>query len=378
MKNIVLLGSTGSIGESTLRVVEQLSSRLRVVGIAVDSSFERALEQAEQFGVKRIAVSDPVAAEKCKAVAGNDVEVLAGPEGLVEMATQDGVDIVVCAVVGMAGLPPVLAAVEQGVDVALATKEVLVSAGQIVVDACKRTGARLLPVDSEHSAIYQCGVRLGEGGVKKIVLTASGGPFRDSPDVDFDKVTVAEALNHPNWDMGKKVTIDSATLMNKGLELIEAHWMFGVPLESIDVLVHKESLIHSFVEFVDGSILAQLGMPDMRLAIQYALLGPERIDGNLPRLDLAGLTSVNFAQPDEKRFPCLRLAKESALRGGTVPAVMNAANEVAVQAFLDEKTSFSSIWKTVERVVNEHEPVMSPDIKDVLEADAWARSKAEG
>jgi 1-deoxy-D-xylulose-5-phosphate reductoisomerase len=377
MKNIVLLGSTGSIGENALKVVEQLSSRLQVVGIAVEKSFVRALEQAKQFGIKRIAVADPVAAEECRLIADSDVEILAGSEGLVQLAAQDGVDIVVSAVVGMAGLAPVLAAVENGTDVALATKEVLVSAGSIVMDACDRTGARLLPVDSEHSAIHQCGVRRGESGVKRIVLTASGGPFRDKPDVDFDNVAVEEALNHPNWDMGKKVTIDSATLMNKGLELIEAHWLFGVPIDSLDVVVHPESLIHSFVEFVDGSMLAQLGMPDMRLAIQYALLYPERVDGALPRLDLTEMGSLNFGKPDEDRFPCLRLAREAAIRGGTTPAAMNAANEIAVQAFLDDNVPFSSIWGIVEKVMNSHDPVMKPVLDEIMAADSWAREEAK-
>jgi 1-deoxy-D-xylulose-5-phosphate reductoisomerase len=276
--------------------------------------------------------------------------------------------------------------------VALATKEVLVAAGAIVTEAAARHGGRILPVDSEHSAVFQClenrGQRSGVRGqkpeaggqhpeVKRIILTASGGPFALKPDIDFDKVTVSEALRHPRWNMGKKVTVDSATLMNKGLEIMEAHWLFGVPVEKIDVVVHPESIVHSMVEFVDGSVLAQLSLPDMRFAIQYALTYPERVDGRLPALDLAQMGPLHFKEPDEKGFPCLRLAREAARAGGTMPAVLNAANEIAVQKFLDGKTTFSGIGRLVEGVMAQHKVKTKPDWNDMIEADAWARKTAE-
>ena len=377
MKKIVILGSTGSIGESTLRVVEALPSRLKVVGLAVNRSHKRVLQQAAQFHVSRVAVADPEAARLCAAEAPPGIQVREGERGVEALAALDEADVVLCALVGMAGLKPVMAALAGGTDVALATKEVLVAAGAIVTEAAARRGCRLLPVDSEHSAIFQCVDGKPRHEIKRILLTASGGPFALKPDMDFDRVTVAEALRHPRWNMGRKVTVDSATLMNKGLEIMEAHWLFGVPVDKIDVVVHPESIVHSLVEFADGSVLAQLSPPDMRFAIQYALTYPERVDGNLPALDLAKTGPLHFKEPDEKRFPCLRLAREAAQAGGTLPAVLNAANEVAVQKFLDGKVSFAGIWRLVEKVMARHRATAKPGLDDILEADAWARTTAE-
>ena len=376
MKKIVLLGSSGSIGESTIKVAEAFPEKIQLTGLAVQTNYERALEQAAQFGVSRICVSDPVAAGKCRDAAPSGIEVLQGEEGLEELAASEDADIVLCAVVGMAGLKPVLSAVRAGTDVALATKETLVAGGHIVTEACARSGAKLLPVDSEHSAVFQC-IGNAAKDVSRIVLTASGGPFAGRDDVDFSKVTVAEALNHPRWNMGKKVTIDSATLMNKGLEVMEARWLFDVGLDRIDVTVHPESIVHSLVEFIDGSMLAQMSVPDMRFAIQYALSWPERWVNDLPRTDLASIASLNFSRPDENRFPCLALARAAADTGGTMPAVLNAANEVAVQMFLDDKIHFSGIWENVERVMEMHKVVASPDLETIMAADKWARESAE-
>jgi 1-deoxy-D-xylulose-5-phosphate reductoisomerase len=277
----------------------------------------------------------------------------------------------------MAGFQPVLAAVSKGIDVALATKEVLVGGGEIVTEACRRTGARLLPVDSEHSAIFQCLAGAKPGDVCKLILTASGGPFAFRPEVDFEAVTVEEALNHPRWRMGRKVTIDSATLMNKGLELIEARWLFDVRLSQMEVVLHPESLVHSLVQFVDGSLLAQMGPPDMRFAIQYALTWPERLDGGLQPLELGKVGALHFHEPQADRFPCLGLAREAGLAGGTLPAVMNAANETAVNLFLDKHIPFAGIWRLTGAVMERHVNRMHPSLGDILEADAWSRREAE-
>lgn len=285
-------------------------------------------------------------------------------------------DIVVCAVVGMAGLGPVLAALGNGTDVALATKEVLVAAGHVVRKACAATGARLLPVDSEHSAIFQCLSGSDSGAVRRLLLTASGGPFGNRPEVDLGSVTIEEVLDHPRWDMGPKVTVDSATLMNKGLEIMEAHWLFDVPVENIEVVVHPESIVHSLVEFVDGSLMAQLTVPDMRFAIQYALTYPDRCDGGLPGTDIVEVGPLHFGRPDADRFPCLALARRAARVGGTMAAVLNAANEVAVNGFLAGRIPFPAIWETVEAVMDDHDPVEDPDLDTILEADSWARRRA--
>ena len=375
-KNIVILGSTGSIGESALRVVAAFPDRFRIVGLAAQTKVERLLEQARLFSVERVAVADHEAARRARQLAPAGLTVLAGPEGLEELAAQDTADIVLMAVVGMAGLSPVLAALRQGTDVALATKEVLVAAGQKVMAASRASGARILPVDSEHSAIFQCLGGQDADRVRRLMLTASGGPFAHNPRLDLEKVTVAEALKHPRWNMGRKVTVDSATMMNKGLEIIEAHWLFGVPFDRIEVVIHPESIVHSMVEFQDGNVLAQLSVSDMRFAIQLALTWPERLDGALPALDLARLGTLHFAAPDEARFPCLSLARAAARAGGTMPVILNAANEVAVQEFLNGKLSFPGIWRTVEKVLGRHTALADPDLPDILAADRWARAEA--
>jgi 1-deoxy-D-xylulose-5-phosphate reductoisomerase len=376
-KKVVILGSTGSIGENALKVAASLPHRLEVIGIASRTSYPRLLEQALQFGVKHIAVADPEAAAACRAAAPRGTTVLEGSAGVETLAAMPEADIVLCAMVGMAGLTSVLAALRQGTDVALATKEVLVAAGGLVMDAAARHGARLLPVDSEHSAIFQCLEGRDPKSVRRLILTASGGPFAGRHEVDFDKVTAADALKHPRWNMGRKVTVDSATLMNKGLEVLEAHWLFGIPFDRIDVLMHPESIVHSMVEFVDGSVLAQLSRPDMRFAIQYALTCPERFDTGLGALDLAHLGSLTFRAPDSIRFPCLGLARHAAVTGGTLPAVMNAANEVAVARFLDGTLTFSGIWHTVAAVMAAHTPHPRPTLDLIIDADRWSRAEAE-
>jgi 1-deoxy-D-xylulose-5-phosphate reductoisomerase len=376
-RRLVILGCTGSIGENALRVAEALPDMLEVAGLAVKSNWRRALESAVRLGVRDLAVEDPSAASECAAAAPAGMRIRSGPDGLTELATLEGADLVLCAVVGMAGFRPVMAAVERGISVALATKEVLVGGGAVVTATCRRTGAKLLPVDSEHSAIFQCLAGSEPAEVRKLILTASGGPFAFRPDVDFDRVTCEEALKHPRWRMGRKVTIDSATLMNKGLELIEARWLFDVPLDRMEVVLHPESLVHSLVEFVDGSLLAQMGPADMRFAIQHALTWPRRVDGGLKPLDLGKLGALHFHEPDPARFPCLGLAREAGRTGGTLPAVMNAANEVAVNLFLENRIRFSTIWALIESVMERHESRGAPSLDDILEADAWARREAE-
>jgi 1-deoxy-D-xylulose-5-phosphate reductoisomerase len=394
VKNVVILGCTGSIGENALRVVEALPGRFRVVGLAAHRNAARVLEQAARHGVSRVALSDPAAAEEARAMALAGVRVLAGLEGVVELAALADAELVVCAIVGLAALHPVLAAIEAGHDVALATKEVLVSAGELVCRRCDARGVRLLPIDSEHSALFQsmqdtrrlpwC-VRRGrhdeelciERTVRRLVLTASGGPFAQRPDLDFATVTVDDALNHPRWRMGPKVTIDSATMMNKGLEILEARWLFNVPVDRIDVVVHPESIVHSLVEFEDAAMMAQLGMPDMRIAIQYALTWPERpANATLPRLDLPALGAMTFKAPDPRRFPCLGLARAAAHAGGAAPAILNAANEEAVAAFLARRIPFPGIWRTVETVLERRPQAACATLADVVEADAWARAEA--
>ncbi len=376
-RRLVILGCTGSIGENALRVAEALPEALEVVGLAVRNSWHRALETAVRLKVRHLAVENPEAARQCAAAAPAGIRVLSGPEGLEELAALESADLVLCAVVGMAGFRPVLAAAECGKTVALATKEVLVGGGEVVTATCRRTGAKLLPVDSEHSAIFQCLNGSPSAEVRKLILTASGGPFAFRPEVDFETVTREEALNHPRWRMGRKVTIDSATLMNKGLELIEARWLFDMPLERMDVVLHPESLVHSLVEFVDGSMLAQLGPTDMRFAIQYALTWPKRLDGGLKPLELGKLGALHFHEPDAARFPCLRLAREAGRLGGTLPAVMNAANEVAVNLFLEKHIRFAAIWAIIETVMDRHANKKGPALGDILEADGWARREAE-
>lgn len=376
-KRVVVLGSTGSIGENALRVAATLPNRIEIIGLAARTNVDRLLEQARHLHVREIAIADPSLAEACSAAKPHGLTIHAGNAGVTRLAAMPDADIVLCALVGMAGLRSVLAALEQGRDVALATKEVLVAAGKTVMDAAARHNARILPVDSEHSAIFQCIDGHPPAEIRRLILTASGGPFATRHDVNFDKVTAEDALKHPRWNMGRKVTVDSATLMNKGLEIMEAHWLFGIPYDRIDVVIHPESIVHSMVEFVDGSVLAQLSPPDMRFAIQHALTYPDRVDGNLPSLDLANMGALHFKAPDPIRFPCLGLARHAAITGGTMPTVLNAANEVAVDRFLAGQLAFSGIWHTVEAVMNLHHVISSPALEDIDRADHWARQEAD-
>ena len=377
MKRVILLGSSGSIGESTCKVARALPDTMKLVGLGVAKSGRRVLEQAREFGVKAVAVSDLGAAEKVKKDLPQGTKFYPGVEGLTRMVEETEADMVLVAVVGTAGLAPALAALRTGKDLAVASKEILVLAGSAVMGEAKKNKRQVLPVDSEHNAIFQCLEGAKSQEVRKIILTASGGPFRKSSSEDLKKVTVAQALKHPTWSMGKKITIDSATMFNKGLEMIEAHWLFGLPMNQVDVVVHPQSIVHSLVEFVDGSVLAQLSVTDMCFPIQYAVTYPERRPSGLPPLDLAKIGSLTFEAPDEKRFPALRLAREAGEAGGTLPGVFNAANEVAVEAFLEEKISFPRIWEMVETVMSAHRNEKKPDLASIIAADQWARDQAK-
>ncbi len=375
MKNVVLLGSTGSIGTSTLKVAEDLPERIRLTGLAAGNNVELLLEQARKHRPKVVSLSDPAKAKIAKE-ALKGTEVYCGTEGLVKLATQPEADIVLIAIVGTAGLQPALAAIRAGKDIAVASKEILVMAGETVMNEARKHGVKVLAVDSEHSAIFQC---LGEKpgcSVRNLWLTASGGPFRSTPKSEFPSITVERALKHPSWVMGRKITIDSATLFNKGLEMIEARWLFDIEMGRVKVVVHPQSVVHSMVEFVDGSIIAQMSTPDMCLPIQYALTYPERVASDRVQTDLAKLGSLTFEEPDTERFPSLNLARRAGEVGGTLPAVLNAANEVAVEAFVNRKIHFMQVSETVARVMDRHKVVAHPSLEQILEADAWARGEA--
>jgi len=378
MKNLSILGCTGSIGVNTLDVVRRFPGKFRVLGLACGSNIGLLEEQARQFGPKAVAVKDAhTAADLKKRLAGTKVKVLHGVEGMAEVASLSGVDMVVSAIVGAAGLVPTMAAIESGKDVALANKETLVCAGELVMSAVKRKGIKLLPVDSEHSAIFQSLKGHRKGDLTRLTLTASGGPFQKFKLEELKRVKPAQALKHPNWEMGRKITIDSSTLMNKGLEVIEAKWLFDVGADEISVLVHPQSIVHSMVEFKDGSVIAQLGVPDMRGPISYALGYPKRLVKNGPGLELAKVGALTFLEPDTVRFPCLSYAFDAIAAGGTMSAVLNAANEVAVQAFLDEKIEYMGIPAMIRKTMDAHTPFTPSGIDDVLKADRWARRFAE-
>lgn len=376
-KGLAILGSTGSIGEQTLQVVAEQEAHFRVVGLAARRRVERLGEQARRWRPEVVAAMDLEAARLLQEeLKGEGIPVLAGMEGLEAVATWPSAELVVCALSGAVGLRPLLAAIGAGKDVAVANKEPLVAAGQLVMEEVRRRGVRFLPIDSEHSAIFQCLHGEPSERIARLWLTASGGPFRQRSPEELERVTAEEALQHPTWRMGAKITIDSATLMNKGLEVIEAHWLFEVPLERIEILIHPQSIVHSLVEFVDGSILAQLDRPDMRGPIQFALTYPQRLPTRRPRLDLRQLAGLTFEPPDYRRFPCPLLAYEAARRGGTLPAVMNAANEVAVTRFLEGEIRFTDIPRLIEAVMAQHEPQPLGSLEMVLAADAWAREAA--
>lgn len=373
-RGLCILGSTGSIGTQTLDIVRLFPERFRVRALTAGSNAEMLIQQARDFEPECVVLADASSIKEVEQALGDTpTEVLGGEEGLCAAATWDGVDTVVAAVVGFAGLAPVLAAVRTGATVALANKETLVVAGALVNEQARRHGATLIPVDSEHSAIFQCLVGEQPALVESLTLTASGGPFRERPRDTFDAVTPAEALDHPNWSMGAKITIDSATMMNKGLEVIEAHWLFDLEADHIEVLVHPQSIIHSMVTFVDGSTKAQLGVPDMKVPIQYALSYPDRWPASHERLDWSTLRSLDFEPPDLEKFPCLRLAYDALRAGGTAPAVLNAANEEAVRLFLDEHIRFTDIPRLLESALDGLTEVGARSYDHLVHADAAAR-----
>ncbi len=379
LKKIAILGSTGSIGRSALQVVEQFPDRLQVVALAAGKNIDLLVEQINQFQPRLAAVLDHQLAKDLtsRLQPGIEVEVVAGSQGYQQVASCAEAEMILSSMVGAAGLIPTLSAIRAGKDIALANKETLVMAGALVMGEVRRAQVKLLPVDSEHNAIFQAMEGHRREDLKRILLTASGGPFLNMPKKQLESVTPTQALAHPNWAMGPKITIDSATLMNKGLEVIEAMWLFDVPVEKIDVHVHPQSIVHSMVEYVDGSVIAQMGIPDMRIPIAYALAYPGRLELDLPRLDFFTVQTLTFQEPDLSRFPCLKLAFAACKAGGTMPAVLNAANEVAVQAFLDKRIPFSGIPRLVNQAMEEHALDLGAELEAYLEADAWARRRTE-
>ena len=380
-QGVAILGSTGSIGCNSLRVIESLTNaRMRVVALAAGSNIERLADQIATHLPEVVSVDTEMGAHDLRAMLfARDVDlprIVIGEAGLIEVATHPQADCVISATVGAVGFVPTLKALEMGKRVALANKETLVMAGELMTEAASKSGAELLPVDSEHNALHQClrGERHQE--VRRIILTASGGPFRTKNKAEMEVASVAEAMQHPTWNMGAKITIDSATLMNKGLEVIEAHWLFGFAPDQIDILVHPESVVHSMIEMVDGSVIAQMGVTDMRHAIQYALTYPERHSCQLPPLDLTAVSSLHFEAPDPERFPCIRLAYRALSEGGTLPAAMNAANEEAVAAFLDERICLTEISQVIEQVMDDHSNQPAKDIQTILDVDHEARLAA--
>jgi 1-deoxy-D-xylulose-5-phosphate reductoisomerase len=378
VKRIAILGATGSIGRNALAVVDAHPSRLQVAGLAAGDNTALLAEQIERYKPRVAAVATAAGLDRLRSTIGSagSVQLLSGAEGMLAVATHPDVDIVICASAGTAGLEAVLAAIEAGKTIALANKEVLVMAGALVTEAARRKDVAVLPVDSEHNAIHQCLHGRNSGEVRRLILTASGGPFRELAQRDLERVRPEAALRHPTWQMGRKITIDSATLMNKGLEVIEAHWLFGVDAGRIDVLIHPQSIVHSMVELNDGSVIAQLGITDMRLPIQYACSYPERWETTLPTLDLARAGRLEFHEPAHDRFPCLALAYRALRAGGTLPVVLNAANEVAVEAFLDGKLGFTAIPQVIEKTMDAHEIERVSTIDTVRRVDRWAREQA--
>lgn len=378
MKNIIILGSTGSIGTQVIDVVREHPERFKVVGLAARKSWEKLVRQAREFQVGAIALLDEEAAFRAQEeLKDTKVVVLSGRKGIESLAWWgESVDMVVSSMVGMAGLVPTLRAIEHGRTVALANKEALVVGGSVVMKAVLEHKVKLLPIDSEHSAIFQCINGSNLGSVTRVILTASGGPFRNWPSERLAAATAKEALKHPTWDMGAKITIDSATLMNKGFEVIEAHHLFGLSFDQIDVWVHPQSIVHSFVEFCDGSTLAQIGPPDMRTPISYAMAYPDRIGPQWSKLSLEAMKGLSFEEPRRKDFPCLDMAFEAGRTGGSLPAALNAANEVAVELFLRGLLGFMEIPKILEQVISQHSLIADPSLDDLLAVDEWARSRA--
>jgi len=394
-KRVVVLGATGSIGESALKVARDIPERMEIVGLAANSNANKLAATANQTRAPFVCLVDETKIDVLRRALEYKPQIFSGDAGLCEIARMADADMVLVAIVGTGGLRPALAAIQAGKDLAVASKEILVMAGEIVMREARDNNVNVLPVDSEHNAIFQC-LQSGRGlgapkdrdaeaaptfqspDVRRIILTASGGPFRQTPRKDFDSITPEEALKHPTWNMGPKITIDSATLFNKGLEMIEAHWLFGVEMGRVEVVIHPQSIVHSMVEFADGSTLAQLSYSNMCFPIQYAVTWPDRVPNTLPPLDFSKLSKLEFSTPRYDDFPALNLARRAGETGGTLPAVMNAANEIAVAAFLDLRVRFPDIWHVVEEVMNRHTAIAHPDLDAILEADRWARNEAQG
>src|SRR5438034_1342444 len=374
-KRVVVLGATGSIGDSALKVARDIPERMEIVGIAANSNAEKLAAAANKVRPESVCLVDESKIDILRKALDYEPRIFCGEIGLREIASLTNADMVLVAIVGTGGLRPALAAIEAGKDLAVASKEILVMAGEIVMREAHEKGVHVLPVDSEHNAIFQC-LDGRSSEVRRIILTASGGPFRETSRKDFDSIASEQALKHPTWNMGPKITIDSATLFNKGLEMIEARWLFGVEMKQVEVVIHPQSIVHSMVEFADGSILAQLSYSDMCFPIQYAVTWPDRVPNTLPPLDFSKLSKLEFFTPRYADFPALNLARRAGEIGGTLPAVMNAANEVAVAEFLDRQVSFPSIWKIVEEVMNRNGSVAHPDLDAILRADQWARTEA--
>ena len=395
-KRVVILGATGSIGESALKVARDIPERMEIVGLAAKSNAQKLAAAANEVRPESICLVDETQVDVLRGALDYKPQIFSGEAGLLEIACLANADMVLVAIVGTGGLRPALGAIEAGKDLAVASKEILVMAGEIVMREALEKGVHVLPVDSEHNAIFQClegkrstanaqrptsnpeGSALDVSDVRRIILTASGGPFRETPQQDFDSITLEQALKHPTWNMGPKITIDSATLFNKGLEMIEAHWLFGVEMKRVEVIIHPQSIVHSMVEFTDGSTLAQLSYSNMCFPIQYAVTWPDRVPNSLPPLDFSKLSKLEFYPPRYDDFPALNLARRAGETGGTLAAVMNAANEIAVAAFLDRRVRFPKIWEIVEDVMNRHTPVAHPDLDAILRADQWARAEAQG
>jgi 1-deoxy-D-xylulose-5-phosphate reductoisomerase len=399
-KRVVVLGATGSIGESAAKVARDIPERVEIVGIAANSKARELAAQANELRPGAVCIADETKLDELRTNLNYKPEIFWGEAGLREIASRVASDMVLIAIVGTGGLRPALAAIEAGKDLAVASKEILVMAGEIVMRESREKGVHVLPVDSEHNAIFQCleGSVMQQSqrptpnaqrptpnadssvfdvsDVRRIILTASGGPFRETPADEFSNITVEQALKHPTWNMGPKITIDSATLFNKGLEMIEAHWLFGVEMAQVEVVIHPQSIVHSMVEFADGSVLAQLSYSNMCFPIQYAITWPDRVPNSLPPLDFGKLAELKFAQPRYGDFPALNLARRAGETSGTLPAVLNAANEVAVSYFLEKRMRFPQIWQTVEQVMNAHESIAHPGLDEILQADQWARAEA--
>jgi len=387
-KRVVVLGATGSIGESALKVAHDIPERMEIAGLAANSNARKLAAQANAVRPGAVCLVDESKLGELRSLLEYEPQIFSGESGLIEIARLDDAEMVLVAVVGTGGLRPALAAIEAGKDLAVASKEILVMAGEIVMREAAAKGVMVLPVDSEHNAIFQCLDSQGKRPtpnvqrptsneeVKRLILTASGGPFRETPASEFESITIERALRHPTWNMGPKISIDSATLFNKGLEMIEAHWLFGVEMKQVEVVIHPQSIVHSMVEFADGSVLAQLSHSDMCFPIQFAVTWPERVPNSLPPLDFGKLRQLEFATPRYEDFPALALARRAGDEGGTLPAVLNASNEVAVAAFLAGRISFPRIWQTVEDVMNRHTSVAKPTLDAILRADQWARVEA--